>query len=345
MASRRTYTTNNQEDGDYVFLTSGFTEQIPRPTTFNFNQEDNVIVAERQHPPFTRTSSFERSGPHSPVYATDPRSIDSNMPYTTVDEYTTTYTRITRSTENLDRLPKGDEQRLIDFDEFESLDGSKRTHSFTFDELGNDLLSQGIGSDILESTDRSPFRTPRRSKSLTSFHDDEDQDYGFVAAPRAKPAKLGRLGRSYTSGGNVLKSVEKWETGQREAVEGVEERRLLRSKSERALNGRERQISPETENTLMRAQSWKDVDGNGRRSNNVQYVGTERQEEWRKGRQEQVDSQTYKHYISEFQGTESQNRIRGISPHHSENGKKRSPYRIPTSPPASEFLFPAFQLA
>lgn len=302
MASRRSYTPNTpDDDGDYVFLTSGFTEQIPRPRTFNFNEDDDVIVAERQRPPFTTTSSFERrSGPHSPVYAKEPRLMDSDdMPYTTVDEYTTTYTRITRSTENLDRLPKVDDQKLIDFSDFESMDGSKRTHSFTFDELGNDFMSQGIGSDILESTDRSSFRTPRRSKSLTSFHDDDDGDYGFVAVPRSKPAKLGHAGRSYTSGGNVLKSIEKWETGKREPVEGVDERRLLRSKSERVLNGSEKQISPESENTLMRAQSWKDLDGNGRRSNNVQYVGTERPEEWRKGRQDQVDSQTHKPYTSE----------------------------------------------
>lgn len=301
MASRRSYATNRpDDDGDYVFLTSGFTEKIPQPKTFNFN-DDDVIVAERQHPPYSTTSNFDRSEPHSPLYAKEP-SIDSDMPYTTVDEYTTTYTRITRSTENLDRLPKADDQKLIDFSEFESLDGSKRTHSFTFEDPGNDSMSQGVGSDIpLDSSDRSPFRTPRRSKSLTSFHhDDDDEEYGFIAMPRSKtPAKLGHAGRSYTSGGNVLKSVEKWETGQREPVEGVDGRRLLRSKSEKTLNGKEGQISPESDNTLMRAQSWKDFDGNGRRGNNVQYVGTERPEDWRKARYEQVDSQSHKQFISE----------------------------------------------
>jgi hypothetical protein len=80
----------------------------------------------------------------------------------------------------------------------------------------------------------------------------------------------------------------------------------LRSKSERALNGEERHISPDTEAPVLRAQSWKDVSGKSRgsgpnaRSGAVQYVGTEQIERNSpKERDEKVDSHTYKQYVSE----------------------------------------------
>lgn len=72
---------------------------------------------------------------------------------------------------------------------------------------------------------------------MSSFHDIDDDDYGFVAVPYTKsPAPANRIndqaGRTSTRGGKVLKSIERWET-ESYSTNG----QLHRTTSEKRLNG------------------------------------------------------------------------------------------------------------
>lgn len=164
------------------------------------------------------------TGPHSPVLSRDAPVY--------VEEYTTTYTKTVRSTEHLDSIPKDPEPLRFPHD-FESLDDG-RPHSFAFDDLDKDSSLPGFNSDRFDFGS-SGNGSPRRSKSLSSFQDADDEDYGFVAVPYTKSPtpKMGdRAGRVSTRGGTVLKSIEKWET-ESYSTSG----NLYRSSSEKRLNG------------------------------------------------------------------------------------------------------------
>jgi len=244
MTSRRSYLPSDDDDERISSRASSRTH----PKTFEFEQSEEEITVRRE--PLRQTEerpSSSDTGPHSPVHSRD-------APPMYVEEYTTTYTKIVRSTEQLDRIPNDPEPLNFppEFSEFERLE-DVRPHSFVFQEIEKAFPAHGFGSD--RYTPGSSSGSPRRTKSLSSFQDVDDEDYGFVAVPYTRSDRIAHSGRGTTRGRKVMKSVEKWET-ENHAANG----NLVRSTSEKGLNGVDHPSHQKrTDTPEMRDQSWKDV--------------------------------------------------------------------------------------
>lgn len=209
--SKRSYISREEDKGSWCA-----TSRV-KPRTFEFEESEETFTNHRE-PHIQRHSSpgdgHAFTGPHSPVHSRE----HSRDPAVYVEEYTTTYTKIVRSTEHLDSIPSDPEPLLLpsEFSEFERLESNK-PRRFSFEEIDQDSSLIGFGSDRFDFA--SSGGTPRRTKSLSSFHDVDDDDYGLLAVryskspvPSSSNKISGPVGRQTTSGGQVLKSVEKWET-------------------------------------------------------------------------------------------------------------------------------------
>lgn len=235
MTSRSSYTSTdvNREHS------RGSVHTHPRTFDFeDFPQEFNNLQTQ---------SSIDSTGPNSPIHSRDPAVY--------VEEYTTTYTKIVRSTEHLDSIDNEPFPLPPNFTELE------RSGSGSYD-FGSDNI--GFGSDRVDltSTNGSP---PRRTKSLSSFQDIDDDDYGFIAIPYSKspvpPQKTDKherfsipTGRGTTSGGKVSKSIERWESESQETNGN-----LYRSLSEKRLNGAPERSHKDVDIAALRAQSLRDL--------------------------------------------------------------------------------------